>query len=507
MVFKWKQSKKEEQPPQHVGRGSLRSDDYDEWDSRFMLRSDHDDFGGGYNDKWGKNSWFKPSCIPITIILLLIVLVVLLPLLDAAEKQSRSEELKLIMNKCQQHCVFSLVETIPEGMVYKNGTTPFPSTFDVWKEMILSANSSLEIASFYWTLRDGDVSREPGLTKYPSSDKGEEIFAKLLEIGQGGKVNVKIVQSEPSKMTPNTDTEVLSKKKAAEVRSLNLPRLISGNGVLHTKLWIADRKTAYIGSANTDWRSLTQVKEMGIYIKNCTCLIEDLGKIFNVYWIMSVPDAKIPSNWPKDLSTIFNNNNPMQLFLNDTKTSVYLSSSPPELCPPGRENDGNSIVKTISKAEKFIYVAVMDYVPLRIYTPKPKFWPMIDNALRAAAIDQKVEVRLLISSWNHTSKEEKYFLQSIVDITNSFKNVKVSVKLFVVPSSADQSKIPYARVNHNKYMVTDNIAYIGTSNWSGDYFIDTAGVGVIIEGDTFIRKDLEDVFLRDWNSEFAHFMN
>lgn len=30
-------------------------------------------------------------------------------------------------------------------------------------------------------------------------------------------------------------------------------------GVLHTKFWIVDKKHIYIGSANMDWRSLTQV--------------------------------------------------------------------------------------------------------------------------------------------------------------------------------------------------------------------------------------------------------
>lgn len=34
-------------------------------------------------------------------------------------------------------------------------------------------------------------------------------------------------------------------------------------------------------------------------------------------------------------------------------------------------------------------------------------------------------------------------------------------RLFVVPTTAEQSKIPYARVNHAKFMVTDNVAYIG----------------------------------------------
>jgi phospholipase D3/4 len=34
-------------------------------------------------------------------------------------------------------------------------------------------------------------------------------------------------------------------------------------------------------------------------------------------------------------------------------------------------------------------------------------------------------------------------------------------KWFKVPSTPEQTKIPFARVNHNKYMVTDNAAYIG----------------------------------------------
>ena len=52
-------------------------------------------------------------------------------------------------------------------------------------------------------------------------------------------------------------------------------------------------------------------------------------------------------------------------------------------------------------------------------------------------------------------------------------------KRFIVPTNADFDRIPFGRVNHNKYMVTDIAAYIGTSNWSGDYFIDTAGKNIL----------------------------
>lgn len=61
-------------------------------------------------------------------------------------------------------------------------------------------------------------------------------------------------------------------------------------------------------------------------------------------------------------------------------------------------------------------------------------------------------------------------------------------------------------------MVTDNVAYIGTSNWSADYFTDTAGIGFILQDTSAlernetmqsIRKDLASIFERDWNSKYA----
>jgi len=83
-------------------------------------------------------------------------------------------------------------------------------------------------------------------------------------------------------------------------------------------------------------------------------------------------------------------------------------------------------------------------------------------------------------------------------------------KIFVVPVvTPDQGDIPFARVNHNKYMVTDNAAYVGTSNWSGDYFVNTGGVGLIINdtitegGKQSFRSQLKEVFDRDWNSIYA----
>ncbi|PNF33342.1 Phospholipase D3 [Cryptotermes secundus] len=486
------------------GRLDGVSDDteFELWDSRFMLRGDHEPEIGYKHARWGPRGWCKPSCIPITIILILIVLVVLLPLMEQKEAGSVNSSPRF----CPQTCRFSLVESIPEGLTYPNNTAVHPTTHDVWFELIKLAQHSIEIGSFYWTLRSADIT--PG---DPSSLKGDEIFQALLTAGLEKKVNIRIAQNFPSQSQSSPDTEILAKTGAAEVRSVNFPKLMGG-GVLHTKLWIIDEKHFYVGSANMDWRSLTEVKELGLSVYNCSCLASDLAKIFEVYWFLGNPDAEIPAKWPDSLSTHFNMETPMTLVMNaSSKADVYLASSPPPFCPEGRSTDIDAIIHVISTAEHFIYISVMDYFPLQIYTPRPRYWPKIDDALRSAAIDRHVKVRLLISNWNHTRKAAQYFLRSLIDINGAYRGVVVEVKWFRVPSTPEQAKIPFARVNHNKYMVTDNAAYIGTSNWSGDYFIDTAGVGIVVRAahssnDTSTNPlcdQLQQVFERDWNSSYV----
>ncbi len=56
--------------------------------------------------------------------------------------------------------------------------------------------------------------------------------------------------------------------------------------LLFVQLWIVDGQHFYVGSANFDWRSLTQVKEVGLLVKNCACLAQDVAKIWDVYWIL-----------------------------------------------------------------------------------------------------------------------------------------------------------------------------------------------------------------------------
>ena len=63
------------------------------------------------------------------------------------------------------------------------------------------------------------------------------------------------------------------------------------------------------------------MKELGIVFEDCPCLVSDLQKVFGIYWALGRPGATIPRNWPKDLDTQFNMDNPMDLTLNGTSKS------------------------------------------------------------------------------------------------------------------------------------------------------------------------------------------
>jgi hypothetical protein len=67
------------------------------------------------------------------------------------------------------------------------------------------------------------------------------------------------------------------------------------------------------------------------------------------------------------------------------------------------------------------------YIQICYMPTNYRYWPIIDDALRTAAIDRQVQVRMLISNWNHTRKAAHYFLQSLVDINGSYRGVVVQV--------------------------------------------------------------------------------
>lgn len=112
---------------------------------------------------------------------------------------------------------------------------------------------------------------------------------------------------------------------------------------------------------------------------------------------------------------------------------------------------------------------------------------MLDTALRTAAFNRGVRVRLLVSCWPHTDPSMFPDLRSLQAFSNPAARVSVDVvrtphrgragvgrppppphvlllcspkKVFIVPVG-NHSNIPFSRVSHSKFMVTEKEAYIG----------------------------------------------
>lgn len=198
-----------------------------------------------------------------------------------------------------------------------------------------------------------------------------------------------------------------------------------------------------------------QVKELGAAVYNCSCLAEDLGKIFEAYWALGVPDASIPAPWPDNYSTAFNAETPLELPLNDTAAAVYFSvraapagsvlpgpgaavpgltpprrsrqSSPPPLCAAGRTQDLDALLAVIDGAEAFVDVAVMSYLPTTEFSQPERFWPAIDDRLRKAVFERGVRLRLLAGCWQHSHASMFPFLKSLAAVADNHTRYNVEV--------------------------------------------------------------------------------
>uniref|UniRef100_K7FML0 5'-3' exonuclease PLD3 n=1 Tax=Pelodiscus sinensis TaxID=13735 RepID=K7FML0_PELSI len=390
---------------------------------------------------------------------------------------------------CSDPCRIVLVESIPEGMVYEDNGTVNPSTFEAWRSLIGAAKSRVDMASFYWTLTNNDTR-----TQEATAAQGEEILAELRQLPQRG-VSVRVAVSSPSAEQPWDDLQALE-ESGASVRQVDMRRLT--RGVLHTKFWIVDETHVYLGSANMDWRSLTQVKELGAAVYNCSCLAKDLGKMFEAYWVLGVPDASIPSPWPANYSTPYNKETPLEVQLNGTDARVYLSaqSAPPALCAAG---------SVIDAASEFVHIAVMSYLPTMEFSHPRRYWPTVDDHLRKAAYERHVPFRLLVGCGPHAKAAMFPFLRSLAAMSDNETHYAVEVRLFTVPVTEAQAKIPYARVNHNKYMVTDKAAYIGEWRLTGPLPARCARLYGTAGGPSqaTVQAQLQAVFQRDWSSKYS----
>jgi len=340
------------------------------------------------------------------------------------------------------------------------------------------------LAQFYFNLWDGKNYLDAG------GQLGVDVFNAIVNAKKRG-VTVSIVVQTPGNNVINDELRYYM-NIGIKVMFIEWDKILQ-YGILHTKMIIADNVTFYVGSANTDWASLIQVKEMGIYVKNNPSLAMDATKIFNSYWVAATT-MNIPNPWPIDLYASYNESFPLQI---TTGNFVYFSVSPPQFVVPERSGDIDILMQTIKSAQESVSIEVMDYFPGTLYEKENFYWPDIDDKLREAAF-RGVKVRFLVSKWNHTNPKMYQYLSSL----NQIKNIQV--RIFFIEEWVPP--IPFTRVNHAKFLVTESKAFISTSNWSADYFLWTGGVSLNWEGKDIVNN-LQAAFDRDWNSPYVKLVN
>lgn len=74
----------------------------------------------------------------------------------------------------------SLIESIPDGLIYPNNSIKTPSTFDTWLNLINLAEKSIEIASLYWTLRRFEIYPDPTSIKVTNYVKKPNLDIELV---------------------------------------------------------------------------------------------------------------------------------------------------------------------------------------------------------------------------------------------------------------------------------------------------------------------------------------
>ncbi|XP_032962818.1 5'-3' exonuclease PLD4 isoform X2 [Rhinolophus ferrumequinum] len=398
-------------------------------------------------------------------------------------------------------CQLVLVESTPQDLQFAAGSPSAQPLAQAWMQLLDMAQESVHVASYYWSLTGSDIGVNDS-----SSHLGEALLQKLQQL-LDRNVSLAVATSHPTLARNSTDLQVLA-NRGAQVRHVPMGQLT--RGVLHSKFWVVDGRHIYMGSANMDWRSLTQVKELGAVIYNCSRLARDLEKTFQTYWVLGAPKAVLPKHWPRHFSSHINHFQPLCARFAGVPTTAYFSASPPVLCPYGRTRDLEALLTVMAAARRFIYASVMEYFPTTRFSRPARYWPVLDNALRAAAFSRGVQVRLLVSCGLNTDPSMFPYLRSLQALSNPEAGVSVDVKVFIVPVG-NHSNIPFSRVNHSKFMVTEKTAYIGTSNWSEDYFSSTSGVGLVVSqrnsstqpAVATVQEQLRQLFERDWSSRYA----
>ena len=331
----------------------------------------------------------------------------------------------------------------------------------VWPEMIDRAKTRIDFAEFYASDAENGAATPLGPV--------------LAAIGRATKRGVKVRFLADKGMSSKYPAALDQLGKlGATVKTIDCgPRY---GGVQHAKYFVVDGQEAFVGSQNFDWRALQHIQEMGVRMQSpgISGALEDL---FETDWALA--DGATPAATRTKGHGAFADKA-------TTGEAFGLYESPKGWLPDESRWDLDEIVTLLDGAKSKFDLQVLTYSTTN--RDKSPF-TTLDDAVRRAA-GRGVKVRLLVSHWGTKGAARK-----AIDALASVANVEVRV-LTVPPASTGD--IPFGRVSHAKFFIVDGTkAWVGTSNWEGDYFLKTRNVAIVAESGALPAR-LDRIFEDDW---------
>lgn len=354
----------------------------------------------------------------------------------------------------------------------------FPDAQAIWLEMIHEAESSIDLSQFYVAPKDqGD----------PETSRLRPVMTALNDAAARGVTIRFIIDAKFAKTYPDT-LDALAKHPTVEVRKLNLSH--HTGGVQHAKYFLVDGTNAWLGSQNFDWRSLEHITELGLHFDHPD-LVGDLQSVFDIDWALAGGAANITEAGASAFPQVDREGPASELLHKETAIQARLVASPRKMLPAEVDWDLPHLIQAVDSARHRVRVQVMSYT---LVGYDKQYWDELDRALRRAAA-RNVEVQFIVADWSMSRSKQDY-LKSLQVMPH------LEVRVMSIPQFSEHF-VNFGRVVHAKYMVVDSRwSWVGTSNWSRDYFHGSRNVGVVVEGKPF-AAELDDWFLRMWNSEYA----
>jgi phosphatidylserine/phosphatidylglycerophosphate/cardiolipin synthase-like enzyme len=343
---------------------------------------------------------------------------------------------------------------------------------EVWPELIDRAKRTLDFSEFYASEAEGERA------------KASRLAPVVAAIERAVKRGVRVRFLADALFAPKYPA-TLERLRTAGVLVKTIDCAPRYGGVQHAKYIVIDGEESFIGSQNFDWRALTHIQEMGARVRS-SAIAGALLDVFETDWALA--DASAAS----DLRTRAHAPTPPEARAR-TGEALALYASPKGWLPDESRWDLPHIVALLDGARSSVDVQVLTY---STQNRDKSAFPILDEAVRRAAA-RSVRVRLLVSHWGaNAGSHARASIEALAAVPN------VEVRVLTIPPWSG-GEIPFARVSHAKYMIVDErAAWVGTSNWEGDYFFKSRNVGLVAEGGRLAPR-LTRIFEDGWSSAYA----